>query len=164
MEIKKSNKISIILKPDWEELEKVRDIVENYTREQGLKEDDMNSLQMVSCELVENAIKYGYFEQRKEISMSLQYRGNRVVIEVKNPLHESRLSNLEKLDAQIQFIRGFQNPLEAYIEKLRDVSAKQLKEGESGLGLVRIAYEGQSILDFYVNEDGILSISAVYEN
>jgi hypothetical protein len=33
---------------------------------------------------------------------------------------------------------------------------------ESGLGLVRIAYEGRSILDFYIDEENMLSVSAVY--
>jgi len=70
---------------------------------------------------------------------------------------------LKKLDENIQWIRGFQNQYEAYMEKLKHISGKNLSEGESGLGLVRIAYEGQCILDFYVNEDDILAMSAVYK-
>ena len=50
-----------------------------------------------------------------------------------------------------------------YVEKLKEISNKTLAEGESGLGLVRIAYEGQSILDFYVNENNLLAVSAVYQ-
>lgn len=45
--------------------------------------------------------------------------------------------------------------------KVKEVSQKHLREENSGLGLARIAYEGKAILDFFVNEDGILSLSAL---
>ena len=57
---------------------------------------------------------------------------------------------------------GYQNPFEAYIEKLKEVAVQPQGNGESGIGIVRIAYEGQSIIDFYINEKGIISVSAVY--
>jgi hypothetical protein len=85
------------------------------------------------------------------------------VVEVKNQIKDSELEHLRRLDAKIQWIRGYQNPFEAYVEKLKEISNKTLAEGESGLGLVRIAYEGQSILDFYVNENNLLAVSAVYQ-
>jgi len=69
--------------------------------------------------------------------------------------------NLRRLDETIQWIRGYQSPFEAYVEKLKEVSTGE-NQGESGLGLVRIAYEGQSILDFYVDEQNMLAMSAVY--
>ena len=50
--------------------------------------------------------------------------------------------------------------------KGRDLSAppssQPFSPEKSGLGLARIAYEGQCILDFYVNDQNMLAVSAVY--
>jgi hypothetical protein len=62
----------------------------------------------------------------------------------------------------IQWIRGFQDPFEAYVERMKIVSAQPYSNGESGLGLTRIAYEGRSVIDFYVDEGNVLAVSAVY--
>jgi hypothetical protein len=70
-------------------------------------------------------------------------------------------SHLKKLDQTIQWIRGYQNPFQAYVERMKEVSVKALDDLESGLGLVRIAYEGKCILDFFVNEENMLAVSAL---
>jgi hypothetical protein len=44
---------------------------------------------------------------------------------------------------------------------LKEVAKKPIHDHESGLGLVRIAYEGKSILDFFVAEDNALNVSAI---
>lgn len=159
-----SNLLSIHLKPDWSELDRVSDSVQSFLKDSPLNRDDLDAVRMVTTELVENGIKYGYFPTpESEIQLSVRKKKNRIVIEVKNQIKESELSHLKRLDAKIQWIRGYQNPFEAYVERLKEISNKNLAEGESGLGLVRIAYEGQSILDFYLNEDNLLAVSAVYQ-
>ena len=42
------------------------------------------------------------------------------------------------------------------------VSAQPYSNGESGLGLTRVAYEGRCVLDFYVDDENTLAVSAVY--
>ena len=44
---------------------------------------------------------------------------------------------------------------------IKEVSKKPLKDAESGIGLVRIAYEGKALLDFFVGENSILNVSVV---
>jgi len=159
-----SKSLSIDLKPDWSELDKISDILQNFLDNSTFTRDDYDAVKMVTTELVENGIKYGYFPSSESgIKLSLKKKKNRVLIEVKNQIKDSELEHLRRLDAKIQWIRGYQNPFEAYVERLKEISNKNLAEGESGLGLVRIAYEGQSILDFYVNEDNLLAVSAVYQ-
>ena len=80
---------------------------------------------------------------------------------IRDVLHDQYL-RLKKLDDTIQWIRGYQSPFEAYVEKLKQVSAQPYAPGESGLGLARIAYEGQCVLDFYVDETDVLAMSAVH--
>jgi hypothetical protein len=62
----------------------------------------------------------------------------------------------------VQWIRGHQNPFEAYMTRLQEVSGQALDHPESGLGLVRIAYEGQALRDFFVDDQNILAVSAVH--
>ncbi len=157
------NKLNLRIKPDWGEIENVRNSVSDFTRSRDLSDDIINALIMVASELVENAIKYGIFHNAQdliEISLSLD---NKIIIEVKNPIDNTALPSLRYLDETIQWIRGYQDPFETYIIKLRQISTKPLQDIESGLGLVRIAYEGQSILDFYVSEDNFLHVSALYK-
>jgi hypothetical protein len=68
---------------------------------------------------------------------------------------------LSRLDQTIQWIRGYQDPFEAYIERIKEVSKKPLKDMESGIGLVRIAYEGKALLDFFVGDNNVLNVSVV---
>lgn len=151
------------LEPSWGELDKISEILEFFFRENSIPDEHYDPVYMVTTELVENSIKYGSFSREKnKISLTIKNKKNRIFIEVKNPISEKSLSHLSKLDSKIQWIRGFQNPFEAYVERLREVSSKTLEEGESGLGLVRIAYEGQSILDFYVDEENNLTVTAEY--
>ena len=151
------------LEPSWDELDKIAPILESFFSKNSISSEHYDPIYMVTTELVENSIKYGSFHKNNQkIFLSLKNKKNRIVIEVKNPISEKSVSHLSKLDSKIQWIRGFQNPFEAYVERLREVSSKTLEEGESGLGLVRIAYEGQSILDFYVDEENNLIVTAEY--
>lgn len=155
-------KLSMTLDSDWENVNLVRREIKSFLQEKEYLEEDIYALQMVSAELLENAIKYGNFELDKKIQYNLNLKKSKVIVEVTNPVRDS--DNLKKLDQQIQWIRGYQNPFEAYVEKVKEISSRSHQDRESGLGLVRIAYEGHSILDFYVNEENVLAISAVYEN
>jgi hypothetical protein len=68
---------------------------------------------------------------------------------------------LADLDKTIQWIRGYQDPLEQYMINLSESSGASHLAGTNGLGLARIAYEADAIIDFYVSEDNILNLSAV---
>lgn len=159
-----TSKFTGSIEPEWQEIENARTSAEKFLTKENYSTDDSMTIIMVFIELLENAIKYGSFYSNEDtISFSIIKKNKKTTIEVKNPVDDSLSKNLENLDKQIQWIRGYQSPFEAYIEKLKEISSKNLIEGESGLGLVRIAYEGQSILDFYVSEKNILAVSAVYE-
>ena len=155
------NSIRLRLKPDWNKLEDLRNSGTKFLKYHGFEEDVKYSLIMILSELVENSIKYGNFEDsNSEILINLNINKNIITIEVNNPIYEIRENHLKRLDKTIQWIRGYQDSFEAYIEKLKTISKKPLEDEESGLGLTRIAYEGKAILDFFVDEN-ILNVSAV---
>ena len=117
---------------------------------------------MIISELIENGIKYGNFKMMEnKVVVMIHFEENMITIEVFNPVDETASKHLSRLDKTIQWIRGYQDPFEAYIERIKEVSKKPLHDEESGIGLVRIAYEGKALLDFFVGENNILNVSVV---
>ncbi|HZN95920.1 MAG TPA: ATP-binding protein [Myxococcales bacterium] len=158
----RQGRFELKLVPDWDTVKASWDDCHRFLSEHGLDGDQAYALSMTAQELLENAVKYGGFTnpaQRVELYISLDERD--VIIEVKAPAHGDP-ARLKKLDDTIQWIRGYQSPFEAYVEKLKQVSAQPYAPGESGLGLARVAYEGQCVLDFYVDETDVLAMSAVH--
>ena len=159
----KSSRLVTQLRPEWSEVERIRDLTATRLEELGFDVDVVRALEMVTSELMENAVKYGHFPTPETtITHTLTVKGGRIITEVSNPTSDPNSLHFRRLDAQIQWIRGYQNAFEAYIEKLKEVSIRPRSDTESGLGLVRIAYEGQSVLDFFLDENNALSVSAVY--
>ena len=116
---------------------------------------------MILSELAENSIKYGDFHgSDAEIMVSLDIGKDFITIEVNNPVDPDSGIHLQRLDKMIQWIRGYQDSFQAYIERLKEIARKPLEDEESGLGLARIAYEGKAILDFFVMDDN-LNVSAI---
>ena len=158
------DQLRLDLQPEWTEIEKARLECQRFLDGNGVDADSTQSLAMVICELLENGLKYGAYENDAQgVRLQLELTEREATVEVINAFDAKVRPHLRRLDRRIQWIRGFQDPFEAYIERLREVARRPLEDEESGLGLVRIAYEGNAILDFVVAEDGYLNVSAVRE-
>ncbi len=154
--------IEFDVKPDWDEIEKVRNESADFLQAHELSDDTTHSLSMIISELIENGLKYGDFEtEGNKVVVIINVAANMVTVEVLNPVNKSAYEHLSKLDKTIQWIRGYQDPFEAYIERIKEVSKKPLHDMESGIGLVRIAYEGNAVIDFFVAENNMLNVSVV---
>ncbi len=158
-----NNEIRMSIKPEWDNIEDVRVQTETFLKMQKIQEDVMDAVIMNISELLENAIKYGNFNNGiNDIIASISISERDITVEVKSPVKDEDDRHFRRLDKIVQWVRGYQNPFEAYIEKIKEVSLQPIDDNQSGLGIVRIAYEGQSIIDFFVNDDNIISVSAVY--
>ena len=154
--------MKVTLRPDWDEIEPLRLQAHDFFGSHGLSGDVIQSLVMVLGELLENSVKYGCYKvSDSQIQISINIGKKIITIEVTNPVDDSNLDDLKRLDRMIQWVRGYQDPFEAYIERLKEVAKRPLHDKESGLGIVRVAYEGDVILDFFVSEDNLLTVSAV---
>jgi hypothetical protein len=154
--------MNLTIKAEWDEIEKVRNKTRDFFISHGCSNDNVQGFIMVISELIENSIKYGKFPRpQNKVKLRIEIGESIVTAEVINPVDETVYRNLKKLDKTIQWIRGYQDPFEAYVERLREVSKKPLKDEESGLGLTRIAYEGKAIIDFFLGENNLLNVSAV---
>jgi hypothetical protein len=154
--------IGMSIGPKWEAIEGVRTKTRAFLKNHGLSKELMDAITMVCSELVENGMKYGYFERpESRLKLKLHILEKNIIAEVTHPISANAAQHLRRLDKTIQWIRGYQDPFQAYIEKLKEVARRPINDSESGLGLVRIAYEGKSILDFFVAEDNALNVSAI---
>ncbi|MFC1483985.1 ATP-binding protein [Candidatus Neomarinimicrobiota bacterium] len=150
------------LSPNWDELEPVRQEAHDFLQDRDLQDDIVYSTVMVLSELLENSIKYGHFKDPDStVRVSLDVDSHIITVAVTNPVNEGCYKDLEKLDKMIQWVRGYQDPFEAYVERMKEVSKKSLHDTESGLGIVRIAYEGSVTIDFFVSDEDLLTVSAI---
>ncbi len=147
--------------PEWDTVKASWDACRAMLAQAGLAEDESYQLAMVAQELLENAVKYGAFEDGERIELEIRVAPEDVTVEVKSRVGVDD-AHLRRFDRMIQWIRGFQDPFEAYVERMKIVSAQPYAQGESGLGLTRIAYEGRCLIDFYVDGENTLAVSAVY--
>jgi hypothetical protein len=154
--------LELTVSSDWSEVGRVNEEVAGFLRSSGLSKDAVDKYTMVVCELVENGIKYGNFrEDQKTVQVRVGLGNGAISVLVTNPVGGVTQTYLAELDRTIQWVRGFQAPFEAYIARLRAISREPIHADKSGLGLVRITYEGQAMLDFYLEENETLSVSAV---
>ena len=151
------------LPPDWEVAKREWDLIKAFFLDCGLDKNEAYAMAMTASELLENAIKYGTWnKQGDHISLAVEVGPRAVMVEVESPVVDDTAS-VRRLDDRIQWMRSFQSPFQAYVERLKQVSSQSYQEGESGLGLCRIAYEARCLLDFYVTAEGRLAMSAVYQ-
>jgi hypothetical protein len=153
--------LELRIAPDWDAVKATWDECRAILAAAGVPPDESYQLAMVTQELLENAVKYGAFNGSERIALGMRVVPEDVTIEVRSRVGVDD-ANLRRFDRMIQWIRGFQDPFEAYIQRLKAVSARPYAHGESGLGLTRIAYEGRCAIDFFVDENNVLAVSAVY--
>jgi hypothetical protein len=153
--------LELRIAPEWDAVKAAWDPCRAVLAREGLSGDETYQLAMVAQELLENAVKYGAFTSDERIVLHLRATREDVTVEVKSRVGVDD-AHLVRFDQMIQWIRGFQDPFEAYVERMKIVSAQPYSHGESGLGLTRIAYEGRSVIDFYVDEENVLAVSAIY--
>jgi len=157
-----SQALTFEMKPEWAQIEEARQRCDSFLISIKAGAQVRESVCMIVSEFLENAIKYGNFGDGSTIPLSMKAVADGVIIEVRNPLPLSESGqDLRRLDALVQWIRSFHAPFQVYLEKLRQVADRPMDDNESGLGLVRIAYEGEAMIDFYVDENDCLTMSAL---
>ncbi len=157
------NEFNLEVKPIWSEVERVILATRDYLTECGFPENSVDTYTMVACELVENGIKYGQYESPEDgyVDVTIDISDAVITVQVQNRLKEENTYHLRQLDKTLQWIRGFQDPFQAYVERLKQISRESSDQNKSGLGIVRIAYEAKATIDFIVGEDETLQVVAV---
>jgi hypothetical protein len=132
----------------WRNVDLLRTSVQNCFTAVFADVDGCNAIAMVTGELIENAIKYGYWSgEDKRFRLRVHGRRGLVTIQVENPIDPSN-PQVARLEASLRWIHQFPTAEAAYRAKLLEIASQPASQPgpSSGLGLVRCAYEGSSTL------------------
>ncbi len=156
--------LNLCIPPRWEEVELVRGRVMDFLTRQGHPEETVQSLGMVASELCENAVKYGFYPTGGfgRIEVTLDVYPHEILVIVTCPLPSGDNKHLQRFRQTLDWLQEHGDPREAYIQKMLEVADRDPHSKESGLGLPRIVYEGQSRLDYVIEEDQQLIVTATY--
>lgn len=147
------------IQPDWQEIARINEQTQAFLRQTDLPDTAIDTYTMVICELLENSIKYG--NEGEAIEVKVTITETNISIEVDNAVSQQSRIHLAELDRTLQWIRGVQDPYQAYLERIREISREPMNMARSCLGLVRIAYEGRANIDFILDDNDRLSVSAM---
>ena len=151
--------IDLPVRSEWANVDLLRTSVQNCVSAIFSDIEGCRSLAMVTGELLENAIKYGDWTRTDEPRFHLLVwgEGRSAHVSVENPVNGSH--NAEEVLETLGWMRRFASPSDAYRAKLLEVAAADRQPGNSKLGLVRIAYEGNCTLTAEISR-GMLRIQA----
>jgi hypothetical protein len=160
MPMKKTMEFS--LKSDGGEIKNLEQKISKFLKYHRYSNDTIQAQVRILRELIISGKKFDTLRPSEfEVSVLLHIKDNTITVEVKKSVCESAYGRLEELDKTIQWIRGYQDPLEHYMINLAEASGAYTIAGKNGLGLAIIAHEADAVIDFYVSEDNVLNLSAV---
>ncbi|MBU0994607.1 MAG: hypothetical protein KJ737_19095 [Proteobacteria bacterium] len=141
----------------WSIVKLIRDKVSSLVESQS--EELAYACKMTSSELVENAVKYGCsIDNKKGIEFFFSLGDNEAQIKVSNGVINK--TDFENVKAHINEINSSVNPQDLYIKRLNTLLEKP-ELSQSQLGLYRIAFEGEFLLEYSYNENlNILTVTA----
>jgi diguanylate cyclase (GGDEF)-like protein len=152
------NCLHFTMRPIWDKVEKLGSEIGPFL--DGFDKELVYDVQMAVVELVENAVKYGSsIKAKDEIQIDISLKGDLVVIEVTNWVHEAR--HLEKAKETIRLINDSDDPKALYVARLKSLMEEEFGRSGSQLGLLRIAYIGGFAIEYHESGDGCLTIRAM---
>lgn len=153
--------IKFNLNPNDQYIKKVGQIFNKFLNLHGISDDLANRQVTIIRELIKLGKFYGCLTPYgKKGTVCVHISEDTIMIEISHPVDHTCCERLKKLDTTIQFIRGFQDPFEAYRLKQKEASKDYSDGMYSVLGLARIVYKENAILDFFISKDNELFLSA----
>lgn len=154
--------LNFTIKENADEFENVAIEIHNSLRDQNLSEFEAHNQIMIIRELVETGIKSDDSQiDSGNVTIHIFVEQKSVTVEVRKPVSNQSYARLEELDKAIQWIRGYQNPVDPYLTVLKEICFASQEIQSVAHGLVKLAYETGAVFDFYVTENNILNLSAI---
>jgi hypothetical protein len=152
--------VELPIRAEWDTIEPLRASVLACVRAVFQDVSMSETLSMIATELVENAVKYGDWTRRDPAArFTLRVAGDEDAVEVvvSNPVHPA--AGTERLLHEVRRIADASSAEDVYLERMRALAATP--GGEGGLGLARVAFEGQCELAAALGPDGVVEVRAV---
>jgi hypothetical protein len=148
--------IELPLTSEWRHVELLRTSVLNCLTTIFSSSDFCRTIGMVTGELLENALKYGEWESGADFRLHVYGVEDRVTIEVYNSIAPGG-PEVEALMATLRYLQAHSSARAAFLERLGKLHEDP--DTRSGLGLLRIAYEGNCTLEASV-EGNVVRVCA----
>jgi hypothetical protein len=155
-------RLNLSFKPIKDKIEDAGRRAARFLTGQGLSEDAVRVQMEILRELIANAraLDRGRPSGRS-LSLKMEVGENAVIMEVSLRVDESDRPQIEALEKTVQLLRGAQSPFEAFIAQRRQPNERPDELEPIGAGLARIAYEDRALVDFFIDQDQALTLSAV---
>ncbi|HVK84088.1 MAG TPA: ATP-binding protein [Kofleriaceae bacterium] len=146
--------LEVELQPEWDNVTRASEAVALLALGSYGDGDLRDALAMVSGELLENAIKYA--SPQTLVKLAIRESASAIVVEVTNAIVGNE--EIQRLADQLAWLASHQDPAEAWAAALAQVTTERRERG--GLGILRIANEGGSRIDYAVPSPGVLTVRA----
>jgi hypothetical protein len=146
--------LEVELLPEWSNVTRASNAVALLVQTTYGDLDLCDALAMISSELLENAIKYA--DPQTLVKLEIRDGATDIVVEVTNAI--VRAEEVQRLAERIAWMRAHDDPAAAWAAALAEATSPPGERG--GLGLLRIAYEGGSQIDFDYSTPGMLKVRA----
>lgn len=150
--------LDVVFGPTWDYIPVTRSYIENFLSVHMSERTDISAIEMAASELLENAVKYSKKDGIRVI-VDKDERNKTIVLKVFNYSAEASAQKLiDKINKMNQ-----SDPLEYYIEKLRESKKHKEVKKSAGVGLARIYSEGEGkITADFDTESQILLVKALF--
>jgi len=140
--------------PKWKYVACVRSFVQNFLSISITDAQKADKISLAVSELVENAVKYNSREKTSLLLMIID--DNNILIESQNYADKENIKifvdELEKINSK--------DPINAYIEKMKEAVDKSGKSSQ--LGLARIRCETNCEIKYEISDNHLLKIRAIF--
>lgn len=150
--------LDVTFGPTWDYIPVTRSYIENFLSVHMSERNDISAIEMAASELLENAVKYSKADGIRVI-IDKDERKKTIELRVFNYSAEE---SANKLISKINKMNE-SDPLEYYIEKLRESKKHKETNKSAGVGLARIYSEGEGkITADFDQESQILLVRAIF--
>lgn len=156
--------ICLPVRNEWRNIDLLRTSVQSCFTAMFADIDGCHAVAMVTGELLENALKYGSWGLDDAVTARSVFRlravgdGEGVEVSVQNPCATDG-ATIARLEETVRWISLQPNPEAAYRLRLLQIASSEDPATVGGLGLVRIAYEGNCEVSTKVEGD-VLTVTA----
>lgn len=148
--------LEVELQPEWRNVTRASEAVALLVQGTYGDSDLRDAIAMVSSELLENAIKYA--DPQRLVRLTIHDGPAAITVEVTNAVVQPE--EVDRLAARLDWLNKQEDPATAWIEALSAATTGAHSNDRPGLGILRIAYEGGSRVDYAVSEPGTLTVRA----
>lgn len=146
--------LEVELQPEWRNITRASEAVALLALGTYGDDDLRDTLAMVSGELLENAIKYA--DPHVLVKLTIHDDADMIIVAVTNAVVRSE--EVERLADRVAWLRSHADAAAAWTAALTQATKPRGDRG--GLGILRIAYEGGSRIDYDASEPGVLTVRA----